>query len=147
VSDDAGAAPPPYVLDVSTLTAVARGDAGVMSLVQVLDGQGRRLVIPVLAVAAASLDTRSDDADELLEGLDRLENALTAPLQDTEQADRLAAVTARTGLDFYDAHVAAVADASVCPILTLDGDKWRDHAHDLEEPLHFIEIAEPGDDN
>jgi hypothetical protein len=46
-----------------------------------------------------------------------------------------------------DANVAAVADASVCPILTLDGDKWRDHAHDLEEPPHFIEIAEPGDDN
>jgi hypothetical protein len=60
VSDDAGAAPPPYVLDVSTLTAVARGDAGVMILVQVLDGQGRRLVVPVLAVAAALLDTRSD---------------------------------------------------------------------------------------
>jgi predicted nucleic acid-binding protein len=144
VSADAGAAPAPYVLDASTLTAVARGDAGVMSLVQALDGQGRPLVIPVLAVAAASLDVRSDDADELLEGLERLENALAAPVQDAEQAVRLAAIIARTALDTYDAHVAAVADASVCPILTLDAPKWREHARDLEEPLHFIEIAEPG---
>ena len=97
--EDAGAALPPYVLDVSALTAVARGDAGVMSLVQALDGQGRPLVIPVLAVTAASLDARSDDADELLEGLQRLENVLAAPVQDAEQAVRLAAVVARTNLD------------------------------------------------
>jgi predicted nucleic acid-binding protein len=65
-------------------------------------------------------------------------------VQDAEQAVRLAAILAQTGLDTYDAHVAAVADASVCPILTLDAPKWREHARDLEEPLHFIEIAEPG---
>ena len=39
--------------------------------------------------------------------------------------------------------VAAVADAAVCPILTLDAGKWREHAADLDEPLHFIEIADP----
>lgn len=144
MSEDAGAALPPYVLDVSALTAVARGDAGVMSLVQALDGQGRPLVIPVLAVTAASLDARSDDADELLEGLERLENVLAAPVQDAEQAVRLAAVVARTNLDPWDAHGTQVADASVCAILTADAARWREHARDLEEPLHFIEIAEPG---
>jgi len=36
-----------------------------------------------------------------------------------------------------------VADASVCPILTLDAAKWREHAQDLDEPLHFVEIADP----
>ena len=36
------------------------------------------------------------------------------------EATRLAAVIARTGLDPWDAHVAAVADASVWAILTLE---------------------------
>jgi hypothetical protein len=56
---------------------------------------------------------------------------------------RLAAVIARTGLDPWDAHVAAVADAAVCPILTLDAARWREHPADLDESLHFIEIADP----
>ena len=37
----------------------------------------------------------------------------------------------------------AVADASVCPILTADAPKWRDPAAALDDPLHIIEIAEP----
>jgi hypothetical protein len=114
-----------------------------MTLVQELDARGRPLVIPVLAVTGASLDIRSDEAAELLEGLGRLGNAMTAALLDAEQAVRLAAVIARTGLDLWDAHVAAVADASVCPILTLDAPKWRQHSGDLDDPLHIIEIADP----
>lgn len=93
--------------------------------------------------AGAALDIRSDEAADLLEGLERLENAMTAPLQGAEQANRLAAVIARTGLDPWDAHVAAVADASVCPILTLNAAKWRQHAGDLDDRLHFIEIVDP----
>ena len=57
---------------------------------------------------------------------------------------RLAAVIARTDLDPWDAHVAAVADAAVCAILTLDSAKWREHTGNLDEPLHVIEIADPG---
>lgn len=30
-----------------------------------------------------------------------------------------------TGLDVYDAHAAAIADVSICPILTLRAEKWR----------------------
>ncbi len=86
---------------------------------------------------------RTDDADDLLEGLERLGNAEVAPVRDAEQATRLAEVIARTGLDPWDAHVAAVADAAVCPILTLDMAKWREHARDLDEPLRFIQIADP----
>ena len=59
---------------------------------------------------------------------------------------RLASIVARTGLDAWDAHAAAVADASVCPILTLNGAKWRQHSGELDEPLHFIEIEDPGED-
>jgi predicted nucleic acid-binding protein len=146
VSEDGGAVPAPWVLDTSVLIEVARGGTRTMTLVQELDARGRPLVIPALAVTGASLDMRSDEAAELLEGLERLGNAMVAPLRDAEQAVRLAAVTARTGLDPWDAHVAAVADASVCPILTLDAAKWRQHAGDLNEPLHFIEITDPGEE-
>jgi predicted nucleic acid-binding protein len=143
VSEDAPAVPTPWVLDISVLVEVARADTRTMTLVQELDARGRPLVIPALAVTGASLDIRSDEAAELLEGLERLKNAMTAALRDAEQAVRLAAVIARTGLDPWDAHVAAVADAAVCPILTHDAARWREHAADLDEPLHFIEIADP----
>jgi hypothetical protein len=143
VSEDSGATSPPYVLDLSVAIAVARFDASVMTLIQGYDARGQSLVIPVLALTGASLDVRTEDADDLLEGLERLGNAEVAPLRDAEQAARLAAVIARIGLDPWDAHVAAVADASVCPILTLDAGKWRQHSGDLDEPLHIIEIADP----
>ncbi len=143
MSEDSGATPPPYILDLSVAVAVARFDASVMTLIQGYDARGQSLVIPVLALTGASLDVRTEDADDLLEGLERLGNAEVAPLRDAEQAARLAAVIARTGLDPWDAHVAAVADASVCPILTLDAGKWRQHSGDLDEPLHIIEIADP----
>ena len=141
--EDSGAAPPPYILDLSVALAVARFDASVMTLIQGYDARGQSLVIPVLALTGASLDVRAEDADDLLEGLERLGNADVVPLRDAEQAARLAAVIARTGLDPWDAHAAAVADASVCPILTLDAPKWRQHSQDLDEPRHIIEIADP----
>jgi predicted nucleic acid-binding protein len=143
VSEESRAVPPHYVLDVSVLTAVARADAEVTGLILELDARGQPLVLPALAMAAASLDARSDDADDALRGLERLDNAEVAPLRDAEQAARLAAVIARTGLDAWDAHVAAVADASICPILSLDAAKWRQHSADLDEPAHVIEIADP----
>jgi predicted nucleic acid-binding protein len=143
MSEDGGAIPTPWVLDVSVLIAVARADAGVTRLLMILDGRGQPLVIPVLALAAASQDARTEDADAALRGLGRLENVMIAPLRDAEQAARLTAVAAKTELDLGDAHVASVADASACPILTLDAAKWRQHAGDPDQPLYFIEIADP----
>jgi predicted nucleic acid-binding protein len=145
VSEDAGARPGPLVLDVSVLAEVARADAALMTLIQGWDATGQPLVIPALAITAACLDVRSQDAEDLLHGLERLDNAMVAPLRDTEQATRLAAVIARTGLGPWDAHVAAVADASICPIATLDAAKWLQHARDLDEPLYFVEITDPDD--
>jgi predicted nucleic acid-binding protein len=143
VSEDGGATPAPYVLDVSVLTAITRGDYGIMTFILGLDASGQPLVIPALAIAGASLDLRSDDTEAILHGLERLESVLIAPLRDAEQAVRLAAVIAKTGLDPWDAHAAAVADAAICPILTLNAARWREHAADMDEPLHLIEIAEP----
>jgi len=143
VSEDSGATAPPYIVDLSVAVAVARFDASVMTLIQGYDARGHSLVVPVLALAGASLDVRTEDADDLLEGLERLGNAEVAPVRDGEQATRLAEVIARTGLDPWEAPVAAVPDAAVCPLLTLDAAKWQEHARDLDEPLHFIQITDP----
>ena len=145
MSEGSGAVPAPYVLDVSVVVAVARGDTEIMTFIQRLDGTGRPMVVPVLAIAAASLDARSEEADELLDGFELLGNAEVAPLKGSEQGTRLAAVISATGLDPWDAHVAAIADTSVCPILTLDAAKWRQHATDLDAPLHYVEITDPGE--
>lgn len=142
---ETGARPTPFVLDSSVLAEVARADSGLMSLIQSWDAVGQPMVIPALAITAASLDMRSPEAEELLHGLERMENSMVAPLRDADQSTRLADVITRTGLDPWNAHVAAVADASVCPIVTLDGSEWQKHAHDLDERLHFIEIADPDD--
>jgi hypothetical protein len=50
-----------------------------------------------------------------------------------------------TGLDGWEAHVAAVADAAVRPILTCDAVKWQAPSRALEHRLHAWEIADPDD--
>ncbi|MGH3191799.1 MAG: PIN domain-containing protein [Streptosporangiaceae bacterium] len=142
MSEDSGPAPEPWVLDVGVLVAIARADADVTRLLLNLDAQGQPLIIPVLVMVVASADARTEDADIALRGLEQLDSVLVAPLRDAEQAARLAAITAKAGLEHGDAHVAAVATASACPILTLDAAKWQQHAADLDEPLETIEIAE-----
>ncbi len=127
------------------LTAVARGDADIIALVQQNDARGQPIVIPALALAGAALDTRSEEGDDLLAGLELLEVVTVAPLSGAEQAARLAHLIARTGLDPWDAHVAAIADVAICPILTLNAAKWERPSVDLDDPLHIIEIADPGD--
>jgi hypothetical protein len=86
-----------------------------MTFIQGLDASGQPLVIPALAIAGASLDLRSDDTEAILHGLERLGSVMIAPLRDAEQAVRLATVTARTGLDPWAAHVAAVAGRGGLP--------------------------------
>lgn len=137
--------PTPLILGTSVLTAVARGDPDIIGLIQGYDSRNQPMVVPALAIAGACLDTRSEEAGDLLAGLELLDNVTVAPLNGVEQATRLADVVARTGLDPWDAHAAAIADVSICPILTLNAAKWREHTADLDEPLHIIEIADPGD--
>jgi predicted nucleic acid-binding protein len=134
---------PPFVLDTSVVTAVARGDPDIIGLIQEYDARGRLLVIPALAVAGASLGARSEEADDLLGGLELLGNVTIAPVRGTEQAAGLADIIARTGLDPWDAHAAAIADVAIYPILTLDAAKWRQPAAGLDEPPHIVEISDP----
>jgi hypothetical protein len=86
--------------------AVARGDADIIALVQEYDARGQPIVIPALALAGASLDTRSEEGDDLLAGLELLKAVTVAPLSGAEQVARLAHLVARTGLDPWDAHFA-----------------------------------------
>jgi len=134
---------PPFVLDTSVVTAVARGDPDIIGLIQGYDARGQLLVVPALAIAGASLEVRGEEADDLLGGLELLDNLTIAPLRGTEQAARLAGIIARTGLDPWDAHAAAIADVAIYPILTLDAAKWRQPSADLDEPLHIVEISDP----
>lgn len=133
----------PLILDASILTAIARADVDIMTLILDYHAGRQPIIAPALAVTAASLDMPGEDAADFLGGLELLPSVMVAPLQGAEQAVRLAAVIASTGLDAWDAHVAAVADSAICPILTLDGDKWRQLRADLDEPLQIIEIADP----
>lgn len=136
--------PTPHILDTSILADVARGDADLIGFLQDFDRAGQSLVIPALAAAGALLDSRGlPEAQALLTGLAAFERATVAPLDGVHQAAKLADMMAVTGLDVYDAHVAAIADVAVCPILTLRGDKWQGPARALAQPLHVIEISDP----
>lgn len=135
----------PFILDTSVLTAIARGDPDIIALIQGYDSRNQPIVIPALAIAGACLDARGEEAGDLVAGLELLDNVMVAPLNGSDQATWLAEVVARTGLDPWDAHAAAIADVAICPILTLNAAKWREHAADLDEPLHIVEIADPGD--
>jgi len=146
VSEDDRGVPTPLILDVSVLIEIARGDTDIMTLIQDYDAAGQPMVVPALAVTAASIDIHNEEAADLLGGLELFENIEIAPLQGVEQALALAAVMARTGLEPWDAHVAAIADAAVCPILTLDAAKWRQHSEDLDDHLYIVEIADPDEE-
>ena len=71
--------PAPWVLDVSVLAEVARGDIGTMTFIQELDARGRPLIIPAMAVTGGSLDITGDEAAELL---DKLSEVTGQPVSD-----------------------------------------------------------------
>ncbi|GGS84413.1 hypothetical protein GCM10010156_48780 [Planobispora rosea] len=136
----------PLLFDTGVLTEIARGDGDLIRLVQLWDSGKQPMVLPALALAGASLDARSEEADDLLSGLELFDEVEVAPLGDTAQALALAAVMARTGLDAHDAHVAAIASVAILPVLTLDRAKWEAVSVALEEPLHIREIDDsPGE--
>ena len=137
---------PPFVLGTSVVTAVARGDPDIIGLIQEYDARGQLLAVPALAIAGASLNARTEEADDLPGGLELLDNVTIAPLRGTEQAARLADIIAKTGLDPWDAHAAAIADVAIYPILTLDAAKWRQPSADLDEPLHINPYADNPDE-
>lgn len=135
--------PPPYVADVSILAALSRADQQVGTLLQSLDRQGQQVAVPVLAITGAFLGAPGrEDRDLLDDALERFGIIIIAPLRDKAQAIDLARAIGRAGLDPWDAHVAAVARASGCRILTVNGPKWREHEHDLGKRLEFVQVED-----
>ncbi|GAA0436119.1 hypothetical protein Acor_55240 [Acrocarpospora corrugata] len=135
--------PVPLILDSTVLHELARGEFGTISLIQGYDADGQPMVVSALAITRALVDTHTEEATDAMHGLTSLEYVTVAPLRDTEQAELLAEVVVTTGLEVYEAHTAAIADISVCPILTMDASRWIDASTRLDEPLHIIEIRDP----
>ncbi|WP_220448431.1 hypothetical protein [Nonomuraea diastatica] len=134
---------PPLILDTGVLVELARGDLNLMEMVARWDEQGQAMVMSVVAVASAARDSGSKDAADLLLGIATMDQITVAGLREPEHGIMLASVLNRTGLDWGDAHVAALADTSVCPILTLEGPHWAAAIRAFEEPLHIIQISDP----
>ncbi|GAA2417403.1 hypothetical protein [Nonomuraea africana] len=88
--------PTPYILDTGVLIEIARGDSDLIGLVQGYDAIGQPMVVPALAITGASLDVRSDEADDLLAGLDLLPEVTIAPLNGAEQASARARKAGRS---------------------------------------------------
>jgi hypothetical protein len=135
--------PPPLVLDCSVLSEIARADTDTIGMVLRYDAIGQPMVLPTLAITNAVLDTHTEEANDLLHGIASLQQSMVAPLLDAKQAARLATVIALTGLEVWEAHVAMVADASICRVLTYDAPKWAEPSRALEHRLHIVEIADP----
>ncbi|GGS86412.1 hypothetical protein GCM10010156_51180 [Planobispora rosea] len=134
---------PPLILDTGVLVELARGDTDVMEMIARFDAERQSMVMSVLAITGASLDSGSKDAADLLLGIATMEHITVAGPHEPEHGIALASAIACTGLDPWDAHVAALADASICPVLTLDRSHWEQAAQAFEEPLHIVEIADP----
>lgn len=137
-----GHTPTPLILDTTVLHELARGDTGTIGLVQAYDAQGQPMVVPALAITQTLLNTPTEEATAAMYGLAMLETVTVAALKDSEHATALAEVITVTGLDVWDAHTAAIADASICPVLTMDATAWQRPASALNERLHIIEIAD-----
>ncbi|MEV8636602.1 hypothetical protein AB0395_33660 [Streptosporangium sp. NPDC051023] len=135
--------PTPLILDATVLSELARGDAGTIGLVQSFDADGQSMVVSALAITWVLVDARTEEAADAMHGLAAMEHVTVAPLKDAEQAATLAEFVVATGQEIWDAHVAAIADVSVCPILTFDAAKWAQPSSTLNDPLHVIEIRDP----
>ncbi|MGP4103829.1 hypothetical protein [Nonomuraea sp. KM90] len=92
------------------------------------------MVMPALALTAASLDASSAEADHLLGSLELFERVEIASLAGADRVPTLAAVMAKTDPDAHDAHVVAIADVAALPILTLDRPKWEKASQAFENP-------------
>ncbi|WP_062349405.1 hypothetical protein [Herbidospora yilanensis] len=136
--------PTPYVLDTGVLSEIVRGDSDLIGLIQDFDRSGQPMVVPVLAMAGALRDHRgAPEAQALLAGLSGFGQVIVAPLDGVDQATDLVDMLIATGLEPWDAQVAAIANTSVCPILTMDASIWRACSAALDHPLHTIEVADP----
>ncbi|MEU6413928.1 hypothetical protein [Microbispora sp. NPDC046933] len=135
-----------FVLDVSVVSEVARGDLPMITLLFEFDAQGLRLMVPALVVAAAAAEMGGADEGFLpaVRGIARLEHGVYAPLGDFDDALELGQVAAGLARDsrplWEDAHTVMLARLEGADILTLDAGRWAG----LElDGVQVTEVADP----
>lgn len=101
------------------------------------------MIVSTLAITVTLIRACNEEAADAMHGLAAMEHVMVAPLKDAEQAESLALTAVATGLDVCEAHTAAIADVSVCPILTFNAVRWNEASRLLDNHLFTIEIADP----
>ncbi|GII76761.1 hypothetical protein Sru01_17430 [Sphaerisporangium rufum] len=133
-----------FILDAGVLMEVARGDAGVIHLLQGMDAAGIGLVVPALAVTGAALDIGArDEQMALIRGVARLESAALAGVVTFDDATDLAhgRRAARSLEELWDVQAALQAVMRGCPVLTTDHARWKEASREVRG-LNVVEIAE-----
>jgi hypothetical protein len=135
---------PGYVLDVTVVSEIARGDMTLTAMLFGLDNRGLPLVVPALVVASVAAEMGGSDESGFLpavRGIARLEHGTYGALGDFDDALELGRAAARLGATRWeDAHTVMLARLWRADILTLDADRW----HGLElDGVHVAEIADP----
>lgn len=140
-----GHTPTPLILDSTILDELARGDLRVVEHILGRDAVGQPMVLSTLSITRTLTESNTEAAKEAMTGLAKMKEVLVAPLADAKQAVALAETARETGLGLDEAHVALIAHASVCPILTLDAKRWTEPSHAMPQRLHTLEICDPDD--
>ncbi|MER5318537.1 hypothetical protein [Streptosporangium roseum] len=136
------------VLDVSVLTECARGDVGIINLIQQFDADRKPLIIPAMAVTGATVELGGDqDQLAVVSGLCRLDSANLTAVSNFKDGVEIGQVLieVESCTTPWDAHAVTEALLHRCPILTTDYARWKGIVQDLSGGLTIVEIADLGE--
>ncbi|MGV9776383.1 hypothetical protein [Streptosporangium sp. NPDC003464] len=136
------------VLDVSVLTECARGDVGIINLIQRFDADRKPLIIPATSVTGATVELGGNhDQLAVVSGLCRLDSATMPTVSDFKDGVEVGQVLVEmeSCVTSWDAHAVTEALLHRCPVLTADYARWKDIVQDLSGGLTVVEIADLGD--
>ncbi|WP_344865829.1 hypothetical protein [Planomonospora alba] len=134
-----------YVLDVTVLADCARGDAGLIGMIQQFDADSVTLIVPALAVTGAAADVGgSPDKVAVIRGICRLASARLAGLVEFDDASELARIrlTATSLEHLWDVQTAETALNRRTPILTLDHHRWKETVREVSGDLTVVEVSD-----
>ncbi|MFF3665961.1 hypothetical protein [Microtetraspora malaysiensis] len=136
--------PRQYVLDVTVVSEVARGDLPLITMLFELDERGLHLVVPALVVSAVAAEMGGSEEAKYLpavRGIARLEHGAYGPLVGFDDALELGHTAAEMGDKrlWEDVHTVLLARQEGAAILTLDAGRWS------ELELAGVQVAEIAD--
>ncbi|WP_433253115.1 hypothetical protein ACQPYK_09095 [Streptosporangium sp. CA-135522] len=133
---------------MSVLTECARGDVGIINLIQRFDADGKPLIIPAMTVTGATVELGGNqDQLAVISGLCRLDSASVPAVNDFKDGVEIGQVLVEVEacVTSWDAHAVTEALLHRCPILTADYARWKDVIQDLPGGPTVVEIADLGD--